>query len=89
VTNPALLVEVLSASTQDYDRGEKLSHYKQIPSLQAVLLVAFDARRVTVITRSPAGWSVTERRDGEVVALASPALELAVRDVYRPLDPIG
>src|SRR5262249_20147686 len=38
VINPTLLVEVTSNSTEAYDRGEKLSHYKQIPSLVAVLL---------------------------------------------------
>src|SRR5688572_26967545 len=37
VTNPTLLVEVTSNSTEDYDRGEKLSHYQQCPSVQAVL----------------------------------------------------
>jgi Uma2 family endonuclease len=89
VSNPVLLVEVLSPSTQDYDRGEKLSHYKQLPSLQAVLLVAYDARRVTVVARASGGWAVSERRDGEVVELAHPALALAVRDVYRPLEPVG
>ena len=40
VVNPTLLVEVTSPSTEDYDRGEKLSQYKQLPSLRAVLLVA-------------------------------------------------
>ena len=38
VVNPTLLVEVTSPSTEDYDRGEKLSHYKQLESLQAVLV---------------------------------------------------
>src|SRR5262245_13134541 len=37
VINPRLLVEVLSPSTEDYDRGEKLGHYKQIPSLAEVV----------------------------------------------------
>jgi Uma2 family endonuclease len=44
ITNPALLVEVTSKSTEDYDRGEKLSHYKQLPSLRAVLYVSRIAR---------------------------------------------
>src|SRR5690606_31274388 len=40
VTNPKLLVEVLSPSTAEYDRGEKLDHYRQIESLEVILLVA-------------------------------------------------
>ncbi|MEM9695381.1 MAG: Uma2 family endonuclease, partial [Myxococcota bacterium] len=40
ITNPTVLVEVTSRSTEDYDRGEKLDHYKQIPALQAVLFVS-------------------------------------------------
>src|SRR5258708_31296765 len=39
VTNPTLVVEVLSPSTAAYDRGEKLAHYQQIPSLREVVLV--------------------------------------------------
>lgn len=85
VTNPSLLVEVLSPSTEDYDRGEKLSQYKQLASLQAVLLVAHDARRVTVVQRRGDGWEVVEARDGEHVALTTPPLSLSVRDVFAPL----
>lgn len=44
ITNPILLVEVTSRSTEDYDRGDKLSHYKQIPSLRAVLFVSYRSR---------------------------------------------
>ncbi len=88
VTNPVLLVEVLSRSTEDYDRGEKLSQYQQIPSLQVVLLVAHDARQVTVVKRVGDAWVITEVRDGEDVELEEPALRLSVKDVYRPLDPL-
>lgn len=86
ITNPALIVEVLSPSTEDYDRGEKASHYRQLPSLQAVLLVSHAERRLTVLRREGADWRVTEHRDGEEVELATPSLRLAVRDVYRPIE---
>ena len=56
VTNPSLLVEVTSRSTEDYDRGDKLSHYKQLASLQAVVFVSHRHRRVTVVSRVGAGW---------------------------------
>src|SRR5688500_12791435 len=60
VTNPSILVEVTSRSTEDYDRSDKLSHYKQIPSLRAVLFVSHRMRRVTVVERAAAGWVETE-----------------------------
>jgi len=88
ITNPSLLVEVLSPSTEDYDRGEKLSHYKQLPSLQTVLLVAHDARRITLVRRRGDDWDVVEACEGETVVLATPPLTFAVRDVFTPLAPL-
>lgn len=53
--NPRLIVEVLSPSTEKYDRGEKLEHYKQIDSLELVLLVDPKGRGVEVEARREAG----------------------------------
>ena len=83
VTNPSILVEVSSRSTEDYDRGDKLSHYKQIPALRAVIFVAHREARVTVVERATAGWDEREVRAGEVVGLRSPAVTFAVDDLYR------
>jgi Uma2 family endonuclease len=63
VVNPALLVEVLSPSTEEYDRGEKLRHYQHLASLQAVLLVGLEARRVTLVRRTPTGWTTSDHSD--------------------------
>lgn len=89
ITNPTLLVEVTSKSTEDYDRGEKLSHYKQLPSLKAVLFVAHRTRRITVVERTAEGWTQREARGGEMVHVTSPALSFAVDSVYEgiTLDP--
>jgi hypothetical protein len=57
VINPTLIVEVLSPSTESYDRGEKLEHYQRIPSLKEVVLVAHDARRVEIWRRSGDNWA--------------------------------
>lgn len=54
VVNPLLVAEVLSRSTEAYDRGEKLEHYKRIPALRACLLVAHDRREIEVWTRASA-----------------------------------
>ena len=89
LTNPAVLVEVTSKSTEEYDRGDKLSHYKQLPSLQAVLFVAHRARRITVVERTVEGWDERDVRRGELVSLRNPAITFAVDDVYEgiTLDP--
>lgn len=85
--NPVALVEVLNPTTEDYDRGEKLGHYKRIPSLQEVMLVAHDERRVDLWRRTPSGWTQLIFPEGEDVRLESLDCELAVEAVYR--DPLG
>ncbi len=86
VVNPTVLVEVTSSSTEDYDRGDKLSNYKQIPSLRAVLIVSHRQRRVSVIERTSPGWSVRDARAGERVELEDPALSLEVDDIYAGIE---
>jgi Uma2 family endonuclease len=83
VTNPVLLVEVLSPSTAAYDRGEKLAHYRRIPSLQEIVLVAHDERLIEVWRREEGDtWVRREARGGSVTLTAVPAT-LVVDDVYR------
>jgi Uma2 family endonuclease len=72
VTNPTLLVEVTSNSTEDYDRGEKLAHYKQLESLKSVLIVSHRRPQVTVFERSVEGWQQREFRAGEAITLTDP-----------------
>ncbi len=86
VVNPTLLVEITSRSTEDYDRGEKLSHYRQLPSLHAVVLVSHARRQLTLVQRTPSGFSTTEFRSGEALELAGPALLVPVDAVYEGLD---
>lgn len=82
VTNPSLLVEVTSRSTEDYDRGEKLSHYQQCPSVQAVLFVSHRHPRVSVVTRDGKQWNVKEYRPGQRVEVAALALAFDVDELY-------
>lgn len=81
-TNPAIVVEVTSRSTEDYDRGEKLSHYKQLSSLEAALIVSHRRRQITVVSRTATGFEVHEVRSGERLRLHTPTLDLALDDVY-------
>jgi Uma2 family endonuclease len=83
VVNPVLLVEVTSQSTEDYDRGEKLRHYMQLPSVREVLFVSHREPRLTVHRREDVGWKVVDALQHEIVTLESVAAHLAVDDVYR------
>lgn len=86
--NPTLLVEVLSPSTETYDRGEKLAHYKRIPSLCEVMLVAHDERRIDLWRRTATGWTQFTFHAGQQLALESlHGIHLAVDDVY--FDPLA
>lgn len=80
--NPVILVEVTSPSTEDYDRGEKLSHYKQLASLKAVLFVSHRVPRITVVQRTATGWEEREFRAGERALVADPSVTLSVDELY-------
>lgn len=82
--NPTLLVEVLSPSTERYDRIAKTSYYRTIDSLAEHLLVAQDEIRLEQYVKSPNGqWLLSEYRDLDgVVELTSIGCELKLSDVY-------
>jgi len=83
ITNPVVLVEVLSPGTAAYDRGEKLAHYKRITSLREVVLVAHDERLIEVWRREETGpWTRSEIRSGSI-RLPSIDCKLDIADVYR------
>jgi len=86
VVNATLLVEVTSPSTEDYDRGEKLNHYKQLESLRAVLFVSHRRQQVTIVERTSAGWQEREVRPGETVVLSAPRLTFAVDELYAGIE---
>ncbi|HSU40855.1 MAG TPA: Uma2 family endonuclease [Polyangiaceae bacterium] len=86
-TNPSVVVEILSPSTEHYDRGEKLRQYQQLASLLHVVLLAHDERRIDVWSRSETGWVVTTAKAGDRVRLDGIGCALTVDDVYR--DPLN
>jgi Uma2 family endonuclease len=83
VLNPVVLIEVTSPSTEEYDRNEKLRHYKHLPSLREVLIASHRMPHLTLHRREETGWSVHTAERGGVLALQSVAAQLAVDDVYR------
>jgi len=82
ITNPTLLVEVTSNSTEDYDRGERLNHYKQCPALQAVLFVSHRHQQITIVSRNGDAWDTREYGSGQLAEVSSLPLTLAVDELY-------
>jgi Uma2 family endonuclease len=98
VTNPTLLVEVLSPHTEAHDRGAKFSHYERLASLAEYLLVSADGTRLEHFRRVEHGqWlrTVVDARDAQDGVLELPTLQitLSLRDVadgleiFMPADP--
>ena len=83
VTNPAIVVEVLSPSTEEYDRGEKLEHYQRIASLQACILLRTDRRSVELVERTRDGWATRTLAPGDRLVVSAIGLSLSVADVYE------
>jgi Uma2 family endonuclease len=83
VLNPTVIFEVLSESTQEYDRGTKLAHYREIPALAEVLLIAQDRPHVEHYLRQAADrWLLTEIHDRQhILDLSSVGCKLALVDV--------
>jgi len=84
--NPLLIAEVLSPSTEAYDRGLKFSRYREIESLQTYILVSQDRPCVEVYSRRASGhWDLAEYRSG-TIELTSPQIELSLNQIYRRVN---
>jgi Uma2 family endonuclease len=81
--NPKVVVEILSKSTEGYDRGAKAEQYRALPSLAEYVLVSQDRIHVEHYLRQEDGWLLTEtdRREGSV-HLPSVGARLTLADVY-------
>jgi Uma2 family endonuclease len=88
--NPTLLVEVLSPSTEAYDRGRKFAEYRTISSLQTVVFVAQDHAHIEVFVRQDlATWEFSEVKASvgrNAVDLASIGCQLSLAEVYDKLS---
>lgn len=82
VVNPTLVVEVLSPGTMDYDLGEKFEHYRQIPSLSAVIYVWQDRRKIEVRERSGGAWKPSTAGPSETAIVSALGIGLDVDSLY-------
>ncbi|MBW3625341.1 MAG: Uma2 family endonuclease [Armatimonadetes bacterium] len=88
VVNPTLIIEVLSPSTEDYDRGRKFMHYRRIAGLTDYVMVSQEKPWVEHFNRQPDGrWVLTETGDMEDrVALPSIGAEIRLTDIYENVE---
>jgi Uma2 family endonuclease len=85
--NPTVLVEVLSPSTEAYDRGLKFGHYRRLASLREYVLVAQDRFLVERFTRQGEEWLLSELNSPEdVLRLASIGCEVPLREIYAKVE---
>ena len=91
LVNPCLLVEVLSDSTEAYDRGAKFAHYRTIPSLQEYVLISQHEHRIEHYRRLETGqWVLTVyERDDAAADLPALGCALSLAEVYDKLDLLG
>ena len=86
--NPRTLVEVLSDSTEKYDRGTKFAHYRQMPSVREYVLVAQDRPLVErYVRQSDDTWVLTVFGDlKQTFAFAAIPVQIALAEIYRGVE---
>jgi Uma2 family endonuclease len=88
VTNPRVIVEVLSKSTENYDRGQKWEFYQELDSLREYLLVSQEEAKITRYYREPGGPWMYELVSGldQTLRLSSIECELALAEIYENVE---
>jgi Uma2 family endonuclease len=83
--NPTVIVEVLSDSTEKYDRGKKSNHYRQITSLKELILIAQNRPHVERFTQQPnSDWLFHEQKEMTAdFELKSLGISVAMSELYR------
>ncbi|MBI3248073.1 MAG: Uma2 family endonuclease [Deltaproteobacteria bacterium] len=86
--NPTLIVEVLSESTKDYDRGEKFEHYRSLASFNEYVLIAQERHHVEHCVRQPDNrWLLAEtNRRADALQLSSISCTLALTEIYDKVE---
>ncbi len=82
ITNPTVILEVLSETTERSDRGEKFAHYQRLTSLEEYVLVGQDQPRIEVFRRREKTWVLSIYEAGDTVRLDSLGIEFELDAVY-------
>jgi Uma2 family endonuclease len=87
ITEPVLVIEVLSPATQGYDRSAKFAFYRRLPSLREYALIDPDSRRVEVFRPAEDGhWKLFDMSDGPALDLVSVGASVALVEVFQGMD---
>jgi len=85
--NPTVIVEVLSPTTESYDRGKKFGHYRRLESLREYVVVAQDQVLVERYTRQGEEWMLTDLNNLDAtLRLASIGCEVSLREIYAKVE---
>ena len=86
ITYPCLIVEVLSDSTEAYDRGKKFEKYRRNPNLVDYVLVSSDEIAIDIYHKNDAGeWVILSYRSGDLVEFQSINLSLPIEQLYEEI----
>ncbi|MCC3409189.1 MAG: Uma2 family endonuclease [Microcoleus sp. PH2017_10_PVI_O_A] len=86
ITYPCLIVEVLSDSTEAYDRGKKFEKYRRNPNLVDYVLVSSDEMAIDIYHKNDAGeWVILSYREGDRVEFQSINLSLPIEQLYEEI----
>ena len=84
ITYPCLLIEVLSKSTEAYDRGGKFRMYRQNPILQDYVLVNSEKIEVDLYHKTDSGsWEIINYQAGDIIELKSVSLTFPIEQIYE------
>ena len=88
VTNPILIAEVLSKSTQNYDQGDKFAYYRSIPEMQEYILISQKQHQIMQYSKTEAGkWLLSEyETESSTIQLNSINFELELSEIYTGVD---
>jgi Uma2 family endonuclease len=86
ITYPCLVIEVLSSSTEAYDRGNKFKLYRRNPCLQEYVLVSAETMSIELFRKVDNNWSLIDYEPGSMVELASIKLTFPIEQVYEDVE---
>ena len=90
ITHPVVIIEVLSKSTANYDRGEKFFLYALIESLEEYILIDQEKKRVEVFSRRGELWKITRfTQVDKIVPISSLGIDINIEEIYRDTQLVG
>lgn len=87
VTNPLIIIEVLSSSTSNYDRGKKFRYYRSLPSFKEYILIDQYSLFVEHFTKTEDNkWLLSEYEEDAILSFVSIDFEITLQDIYQGIE---